>query len=369
MTRFGNMFSKSKGKTRPVVGLEIDGSSLAAAEVEVNGSASVKKAVIAPLPSGAFHDGEVTDPELLSDALRDAFSKNDISKEVRLGVGNQRVAFRTIRLPAIENPEEMEAAVRFQAQEEMPMPLDSAILDYQMIGGSTDADGTPKVDVALVAARREMIARLLEPVRKAGLRPLSVDLNAFGLIRALAGVQSAHPDPEPQEAANGEFVPATLYCNLGDVTNLAVARGSSCLFARISPFGVEKIAERVRERTELTPDHARLWLEHVGLEGPVEEVDGDPAIVAAVRQGLEEGAGMLADELRLSLDYYGAQDGAVPVGPVILSGPASAIPGLPERLQRDLGRDITVRTPAALSEYDSSQSARLTLAYGLALEQ
>src|SRR6476620_4374701 len=351
MPRIGQMFSKPKGKSRSVVGLEIDAASIAAAEVRLNGGATVTKAVVAPMPAGAFHDGEVTDPEQLAGALREAFSKNDISKDVRLGVGNQRVAFRTIRLPAIESPEEMEAAVRFQAQEEMPMPLDSAVLDFQLIGGSTDPDGTPKVDVALVAARREMIARLLEPVRKAGLRPLSVDLNAFGLIRALAGVQSAHPDPEPQEAANGEFVPATLYCNLGDVTNLAVARGSSCLFARISPFGVEKIAERVRERTELTPDHARLWLEHVGLEGPAEEVDGDPAIVAAVRQGLEEGAGMLADELRLSLDYYGAQDGAVPVGPVILSGPASAIPGLPERLQRDLGRDITVRTPPALSEY------------------
>jgi type IV pilus assembly protein PilM len=369
MRRIGNMFQKSKGKTRPVVGLEIDGSSLAAAQVQVNGSASVTKAVIAPLPAGAFHDGEVSDPELLSDALRDAFGKNDISKDVRLGIGNQRVAFRTIRLPAIESPEEMDAAVRFQAQEEMPMPLDSAVLDYQMIGGSTDADGTPKVDVALVAARREMIARLLEPVRSAGLRPVAVDLNAFGLIRALAGVHNAEGGQEPEQSASGDFVPATLYCNLGDVTNLAVARGSSCLFARISPFGVEKIAERVTERAELTSEHARMWLEHVGLEKPVEEIEGDSAVVAAVRQGLEEGAGMLADELRLSLDYYGAQEGAVPVGPVILSGPASAIPGLPERLQRDLGRDVTARTPAALREYDSSQSARLTLAYGLALEQ
>jgi type IV pilus assembly protein PilM len=259
--------------------------------------------------------------------------------------------------------------VRFQAQEEMPMPLDSAVLDYQMIGGTTDSDGTPKVDVALVAARREMIARLLEPVRDAGLRPVSVDLNAFGLIRALAGVQSAADGEDaPPPDGEAEYVPATLYCNLGDVTNLAVARRSSCLFARISPFGVEKITARVMERTELTPDHARLWLDHVGLETPVEEIDGDPAIVTATRQGLEEGAGMLADELRLSLDYYGAQDGAVPVGPVVLSGPGSAIPGLPERLHGELGRDVTVGRPAALSEYGPAQSARLTLAYGLALE-
>jgi len=369
MPRFGQMFSKPKGKSRSLVGLEIDAGSIAAAEVRLNGGATVTKAVVAPMPAGAFRDGEVTDPELLAGALREVFSKNDISKDVRLGVGNQRVAFRTIRLPAIESPEEMEAAVRFQAQEEMPMPLDSAVLDFQMIGGSTDPDGTPKVDVALVAARREMIARLLEPVRSAGLRPVAVDLSAFGLIRALAGVQgSPGADDAGDPAGEGEFVQASLFCNLGDVTNLAVARRSACLFARVSQFGVERIAERVVEQSELTAEHARMWLEHVGLETPVEEVEGDPEIVRATRQGLEEGAGMLGDELRLSLDYYGAQDGAVPVGPVVLSGPGSAIPGLPERLQRDLGREVSVARPPALSRFGAAESARLTLAYGLALE-
>ena len=52
---------------------------------------------------------------------------------------------------------------------------------------------------------------------------------------------------------------------------------------------------------------------------------------------LEEGASGLVDELRLSLDYYGAQEGAVPVEQVVLCGPGSAIPGLAERMQTVLG--------------------------------
>lgn len=360
------MFTKEK--TGTIVGLDVDASSLAATEVRFNGDARVVRAVVAPLPPGAFHDGEVADPDLLSEGLRSAFAEHGLSKTVRLGVANQRVAFRTIRLPVIANPDEMDTAVRFQAQEEVPMPLDSAVLDYQVIGGVAGGGEVQKVDVAIVAARREMIMRLLEPVRKAGLRPVSVDLSAFGLIRALAGAEAEAGAGE--HIAEGEtFVPAVLYCNLGDVTNLAVARRFACLFARVSQFGIGRITARLCEQTRLEPDDARLWLNHVGLEAPIEQVEGDAETVRLARTSLEEGAGLLADELRLSLDYYGAQEEAVPVGPVVLAGPGSAIPGMVERLKDALAREVRVGRPAGLAEVGDAEAARLTTAYGLSLEQ
>ena len=107
---------------------------------------------------------------------------------MRLGIGNQRVVVRTLRLPAIEDPKEMEAAVRFQAQEQIPMPLDQAVLEHQVVGGVPAEEGAaPQVDVVVVAARRDMIASFLEPIRRAGLEPVGIDLSAFGMIRALAG--------------------------------------------------------------------------------------------------------------------------------------------------------------------------------------
>ncbi len=83
---------------------------------------------------------------------------------------------------------------------------------------------------------------------------------------------------------------------------------------------------------------------------------------------LEDGVTALVDELRLSLDYYGAQESAVPVGQVVLSGQGSAIPGLPERVQAGLGLSISAARPPALAEFDEATAARLTLPYGLALE-
>ena len=203
------------------------------------------------------------------------------------------------------------------------------------------------LEVALVAARRELVMRLVVAMREAGLQPVGVDLTAFGMIRALAG-EGPDQGAEPGEPGNDSFTPATLYCSFGDVTNLAIARRFACLFARVSHSGLDQIASRLGERTGLEPGHARQWLGHVGLARPVEEIEGEPELVVAARAVLEEGAAILVDDLRLTLDYYGAQERSAPVGPIILSGDGSAIEGLPERLAADLNRDVTVRYPGPL---------------------
>jgi Tfp pilus assembly PilM family ATPase len=80
------------------------------------------------------------------------------------------------------------------------------------------------------------------------------------------------------------------------------------------------------------------------------------------------GVGSLVDELRLSLDYYGAQESAVAVDRVVLCGPGSAIPGLPAEMESRLGVSMVAARPSALSGYDEVSAARLTLPYGLAQE-
>jgi type IV pilus assembly protein PilM len=359
------MLQLARKKEKSLVGLEIEAGSVAAAEVRVNGGSRLTSTAIAPLPAGAFHDGEVVDSEAVAATLRAAFSEHGLSKRVRLGIANQRVVVRTMRLPAIDDPKELEAAVRFEAEERIPMPIDQAILDYRVVGGvAATEDETPKIDVVVVAARREMIAASLKPLHDAGLKPVGVDLAAFGLIRALgdAGLRS--------ELGEAQAQPATvLYCNIGDGTNLAVAKGQSCLFTRIAPVGLEGIATELAGNTGLPQEHARLWLAHVGLEQPVEAIEGDPNLIAQVRGALERGASSLLDEVRLSLDFYGAQEGAFPVERIVLSGPGSAIRGLAERMSPVLGLPIAVGRPEELDGLDPSAAARLTLSYGLALEE
>jgi type IV pilus assembly protein PilM len=355
-------------KPDSVVGLDIEAGSIAATEVRSNGSAELVGSAIAPLDPGTFHEGEVLDADRLAAALKRLFSEHKLGKQVRLGVGNQRVVVRTVRLPAIEDPAQMEAAVRFQAQEQVPMPLDQAVLEHQVVGGVPAEEGqAPQVDVIVVAARRDMVAGFLEPIRRAGLEPVGVDLSAFGMIRALAGVGEGGASPSG-EAAPERPSSAVLFCSIGDVTNLAVARGRSCLFTRVSHAGLEGISEALVGSLGLTAEHATQWLSHVGLERPPAEIEGDPETVERVRQALEGGVTTLLDELRLSLDYYGAQEAALPVERIVICGPASSIPGLAQRMEADLGMPIVVARPEALGGFEDAAAARLTLPYGLALE-
>jgi type IV pilus assembly protein PilM len=293
-----------------------------------------------------------------------------------------------LQLPLIEDEKELDNAVRFRAQDQFPMPLDQAVLDHRVVSKGTGPDGERQMEVLAVAARRDMVLSLLKTAQDAGLRPVGMDLSAFGMIRALAGTDEngvgaggfvAAPPASSYEqrmadggndpVAGQEQGPARLYCHLGDVVNLAVAQGRTCVFTRTSPFGIEGIAQKLSERHRLTLEHSRQWMSHVGLDRPLEQVDGDAEIVSAAREALEDGAKKLADELRLSLQYYGAQDHALAVEKLIACGPGTTIPGLVERLQRDLGQPFAIANPPSLATVEEPLRARLAVSYGLALEE
>ena len=353
-----------------ITGLDIAAGSIAAVEVagtSAGPAAKLEATALAPLETGAFAEGEVVAPDLLSKALKDFFAEHKLGKRVRLGVANQKVVVRTLRLPFVENPDELESAVRFKASDEIPMPLDQAVLDYRVVAYTQNDEGARQMDVIVVAARREMIEVLLDTMGRAGLRPIGIDLAAFGTIRALAERR-----PPAAAGSDQEPVPTTLYAAIGDGTNLAFARGRSCLFTRMSPFGVEEIAEDLSERSELTLEHARDWLVYVGLEKPLAELDLDPEtgpIGEHSRAALEQGAARLLDELRLSLDFYAQQPDAPAVEQLVVTGPGAAIAGLAERLSEGLALPLRESVPSALRDESPAATHRLATAYGLALEE
>jgi type IV pilus assembly protein PilM len=363
------ILSAKKKKSNAVVGVDIDAESVAAAMPGAGDgdiTAQIKK-----LPDGAFSGGEIIDAAAVSEALRELFSQARLPKQVRLAVASQGVAFRTLRLPLIEDREQLRSAVRFQAQEQIPIPLDAAVLDHQVIAAHVEDDGSRQVDVAVVAARRQSVDTLLGAARDAGLDPVGIDLAAFGMIRALAAAPAAADSNGGAEPGSGpeDYVPATLYCSLGGITNLAISRGFACLFSRVAQFGVRDIAQELVGVTDLSLEHAEQWLIHTGLQTPLDELEGDAEAIAAARSALQANVAGLADELRISLDYYGAQEGATAVKEIALCGWGSAIPGLAEALGETLGREVSVRRPTALSGLPDGEAARLTVPYGLALEQ
>jgi type IV pilus assembly protein PilM len=366
-TKRKNPFTQSIGRHRDVVGIDIEAGSVAAAEVSVNGSVDVRRFGIAPLPAGAVRDGEVQDPELLGAAIKDLFSSQKLPREVRIGIANQRVAVRTIKLPVIEDPSELESAVRFAAKDHIPMPLERAVLDWQVIPPVPGEEGNG-IEVVAVAAGRDMLGHLIDALRRGGVKPVGIDHSSFALIRALAGPTAqtpAMPTADPDDAPAG----GALYCHLGDVTNLAVARQRYCVFSRVLGFGIEGIAQSLAATSGLNLEHARQWLVHVGLESAAEEIEGDPQVVAFTREALDSGVATLVEELRRSLDYYAALEGAVRVDEVIVAGPGTTIPGLVDRLKRSIPTPLRAAVPPPLQAAAGPAAGRLTLPYGLGLEE
>ena len=301
----------SKNSNRGTVGLDLDGAFIAAVQTS---SDNVSRAASVELAPGVISDGEVTDVTALTEALRDFFKAEGLPRRVRLGIGNQQIVVRQMEIPKIEDEKERAAAVRFQASEAIAMPLDEVVLDHQVVGEGVSPEGSGRLRVVVVAARESMITRVVEAVRAAGLKPEGIDLSAFALVRTLA-------------VASDSTETARVFCHLGGVTNLAIAVGTSCLFTR--PLATE-------------------W-------------DADDGNVAAA----------LAEEIRLSIDYYMAQPEARWVGEIVLSGPGSRRAGLAEELGTLIEVPVTVAEPLGRLQTDKfpihEDPYRYTVAVGLAL--
>ncbi len=235
-----------------LTGLDIQPGLVVAARSHVNGGLQVERAAFLPIGMDVVRDGEVADIPALVTVLAELFKESRLDRRVRIGIANQRIIMRRIELPPLTDPAEIQQAVRFQAQDEIPMPLDTVVLDHHVLG-IVERDDGPRLQVLLVAARREMLERILHATRLAGLQPEGVDLAAFGMIRAL------HPSGSADEDA-------VAYLSVGGLTNLAVARGLTCEFTRVIPAGVEQVAADVAARCGISTDAARGLL--VALDAP-----------------------------------------------------------------------------------------------------
>jgi type IV pilus assembly protein PilM len=346
------VFKKRSSSKAAVVGLDLDPGYIAAAEVTVNGSLTLKRGAVAPLRPGVLRDGEVADVTALGDALKSFFAEHELSNRVRLGIANQRIVVRTLDLPPLDDAKALGAAVKMEAPDHIPMPIDEAVIDWQSLGRVQTPSGQERTRVVVVAVRREMVDKLLAATREAGLKLEGIDLSAFGMVRALGG---------------REVEGAVLYVSVGGLTNVAVANADACMFTRAAAGGLDAMVHGLSERRALTVEHARQWLQHVGLHAPLEALEGDPDLVAAARATLEEGVHHLADTVRNSLNFYRMQESAEQVEAGVLTGPVVAIPGFVEALSEQLR--LPLEAAVIGSDDQEADLGRLTVAAGLAVEE
>lgn len=265
------------------------------------------------VPEGAVRDGEVVDTEAVAAAIRQLWAATRFShKKVVLGVANQRVIVRQADLPWLPSGE-MRAALPFQVQDFLPMPVDQAVLDFHVLEEFSDG-GNRMVRGLLVAASRETVLANVRCVERAGLRPTMVDLTSFAVLRSMGKTTSAEVSTEALVDIGAR------------VTNIVVHSAGVPRFVRILLMGGQDITDAVAERLGVPPGEAEGLKQQLGM---YRDVDGD---LAAASRAVEATAELFVDEVRGSLDYYAASNPGSPVERVVLSGGGSLLRGLSERL-------------------------------------
>lgn len=332
-----------------VVGLDIQPGLAVAVQARSNGGLLAERVAATPLSADTVREGDVVDQAVLSQSLRELFDGAHLGKRVRVGVANQRTVMRTLELPPLTDAKELAAAVRFSAQDQVPMPLANAVLDFHPLG-VVDTPAGPRQRVVLVAAQRDMIERLLAAVRDAGLTPVGVDLSAFALIRSL---YRADQDDDGR----------VLYVNVDGLTNVAIAEGTVCRFTRVVGGGVEEMAVELAERRAIPLDEARELIAQVDLREPG-TVEGVAA--TTVPDGAAEEPTQASEPEAASESDEAAE--VAPSEPDAEDSDAEAGPEAPSAREPDEPLETTgepVAAPGAPSLYAEELSA-LSEASGLA---
>ena len=349
-----------------LVGLKVGASQIAAAHVVNNGSARVMKLAREQLAPGIVAHGQLRDPAGLAAALGDFFRRYELpANAVRLGVATDRIGVRAVEVGDVTDESLLANAVRFRAQELLPIPLDQAVIDYRVLGRAEDEDGNPIWRVILVVAHRELVDPYSTACMQAGVKLVGIDLEAFGLLRALAGPQAA-----PSEEAA-----ALVAVSVGHERSiLAVSDGQVCDFARVIAWGGSSLTVALSSALAVSPAEAENVKRSLSFAD--RSVVPQGLTPEQTRTAVDEARRELhtfARELVSSLHFYQSQPGSLAIGEVVLTGGTTSIPGLAAELERLVSVPVRVADPLARVEVDPAvgapdQVGSLTVAIGLGIE-
>jgi type IV pilus assembly protein PilM len=353
-------------KHSQLVGLKIGASQIAAAQVVNRGGPRIVRMARMPLQRGVVVGGELREPEELAAALKAFFKKNKLPRtNVRLGISNNRIGVRTFDITGIDDPQQLANAVRFRAQETLPIPLEEAVLDHRILDDWVGADGVRVCRVLLVVAHRELVERYVGACRKAGLKLVGIDLEAFALLRALND-----PEQAPGEDA------AVVCVSIGhDRSTLAVSDGRVCEFTRVLAWGGSALDGALARVLDLTPSAVVPIKHQLSLSDEGEAAGLDARHADEARRAMVAELQTFARELVASLRFYQEQPKSLGIVEILVTGGAATCGGLAAELERLIGipvriADPLVRVKARKGQPQASDlsTASMAVAVGLGIE-
>lgn len=343
----------SFGGSPAIVGLDIGTDHVRAAQLKPSSAGfTLSSYGRVPVPLGAVVEGEIVDSDAVAAAITQLWRQAGIrAKDVAVGVSNQKVVVRLIDLPYMERTE-LAGAIQYQAQDYIPIPVEEAIIDFQIIGDYMTPADEHMMEVLLVAAQRSMIDSVVAAVDSARLKLAQIDVTSFALVRALLGVV---PSVLPEEMDDGGDAIGVIHMSSG-LTNIVVVERGVPRFTRVSSVAGNQFTQAIANVMNLTFDEAEELKLRAGLpsiDGSVAETS-DPRMTQA-QETLEREVNKFIAEVRRSLDYYLTQTTqARSIRRIILTGGGSALGNLAMYLEKGLQTPVVIGDPLAFVTPTSS---------------
>lgn len=311
------------------------------------------------LSEGIYEEGQILDTAAMADALQTVLTESKVKVKQATTAIPGRAITRVIPVPAeLDDQELRDMVLNQEASLYLPFPREEADVDYQKLGFFVDEDGIEKVQVLLVAVRKDITDPYLDVFQEAGLRLNVLETSSFALIRTIRE-QLRHFTPQEAAAVvDIEF----------ESTEISIVVDGVPHFSRTVPIGTFQIQSALSRAMNLPPSRNTELLQ--GMTVPVQSMDtvgspqvgnANPGTTAMLRV-----LGELSDELRRSIDFYLNQGEEMEVAQLLLAGPGASIGQLDEFFAQRLSLPASQIDPISALSLEVDEDIPETQRPGLA---
>jgi len=344
-------------------GLDISDLSLKIAKLkERKGSLNLASFGEAEIPPGIIEGGEIKDENSLGEIIKKSLSqvKGDKlkTKYVVASLPEEKSFLDLIRLPKVKE-EELASAVKFEAENHIPLPLEEVYFDFEKIEATSDHSKYQEVLVA--ACPKKIVDSYLQVLKRAKLQPLAFEVESLSIVRALIKKGKAS-------------LPSLIIDFGGTRTSFIIYSGLSLRFTSTIPVSSQGLTESIAENLKISKKEAEDLKIKEGLKG-------DKKVFEAIIPPLTD----LVEQIKTLLRYYHTH---MPKGQflqngkklekILLCGGGSLLKGLTEFLTQELKIEVKLGNPwvnilkspiKEIPELPFEKSLSYTTALGLALRE
>jgi type IV pilus assembly protein PilM len=231
-------------KKNRLVGLDIGSRAIKAAEIgglKKGDKPTLKKIGIIDIPRGAIEEGNIKKPGEIADAIKQLFKTYDFREHnVAVSIGGYSVIIKKINVQSMTE-EQLHETIQFEAEQYIPFDIKDVNLDFQILG---DNQNTQRMNVLLVAAKKEMVEGYINLLEMANLSPCIIDVDAF----ALQNIFKINYKPKNDNVA---------LIDIGaSKTSLNILKGEDSVFMRDVSLGCDQINQKITNLIGCTNDEA-----------------------------------------------------------------------------------------------------------------